>query len=116
MTILVGVLLIVVGLLAVWLIRLDTHVARYRQEVVTMVKQLEANHKAHTDLLAAFDAWFDVVAGELGYEAVEGYSWNFPYTPFPVSPRQHRTTTTPTIVAPVRVEPKICAKRRKGSA
>ena len=43
---------------------------RLMQMRVEKLEQQEAHTKeSHAELLAAFDAWFDVVAKDLGYEA-----------------------------------------------
>lgn len=61
--------------------------------------QGNAAQKAHADLLAAFNKFFDVVAKDLGYEAKtgypEGYGYSFNLREIPLSPRQLAETVVP---------------------
>lgn len=74
-------------------------------------QRLESVEKGLRELRTAFDAWFELVAKELGFESEEELV--HPYYGFTkVSPRRVKTETkTETTI--IRTPPKVCAKRGK---
>lgn len=90
----------------------EANARKFREFVRAEIeKELTPTRKELNDLRAAFDAWFDLVAPELGFEAKQYYNeflrWNYA-----VSPRAAAELVTRSIVK--RISPKICATRKAG--
>lgn len=78
----------------------------------TARETIEALRKELRELRNAYNAWFDLVAPELGFQAEKGivaagYGWEVGL----YNPRQAASTTKPAETKVVRVEPIICAKK-----
>lgn len=88
-------------------------------QVERLTKRADAAEKAHADLLAAFNKFFDVVAADLGYEAAEafvyyGHGYSDMLT---TSPRLLAENVTPETRTIKRNPTARCVdKKRKGAA
>ena len=87
-----------------------------KTELVADVKRLDARI---AELTSAFDKWFDLVAGELGFEAQATwptyayYGGGSSVKLAPVSPRIAEDVVVPEQRTPKRTPAKICAKRAR---
>ena len=95
----------------------------FNQQRVSELKELRARvermETRHSELLIAFDKWFDLVAGELGFEAQATwptyayYGGGSSVKLAPVSPRIAEDVVVPEQRTPKRTPAKICAKRAR---
>lgn len=95
----------------VYAIRGETHLMRVKQRLDKYEHGLTELRKEHADLLVAFDAWFDLVAPELGFKPSKRYNLYNAYSL--ISPRATESATTPAITVPVRVPAKLCKGKKR---
>lgn len=84
-----------------------------KAQLESLTKRMHALEESHKELVSAFDALFDAVAEDLGYEAVQRFSWHLPHMSLPVSPRTLAETVKPEQRTIKRSATARCAKRGK---